>query len=424
MPVIGNPPYKQFLHKQSNRSAFKLFVLVLIVSYATLAGILFNNSLLKIIGSFSQIYALIFAFSIIRKRKKNLKKNYLIPLGIFFLYPLMRITIDVIHNPTFKVITDGFIIYSGYYQLCLSGLALALLSINLDFLYLLKKYLLVFSIPALLLIVNFLTLNNENQEVILFGHNIITNFLIPFSVFSLISLNKSSYLSLVSWISLALILFVASTISSRSYTIVGVLFLIFSFSANVKQSNYKLIISLVLLFLIALNLDLFSFFEKETLVQNKSISEKFAFESLFNRLEIFTNTLDFKALFYWEGNSRAGILEDAFGSFNFEDILFGKGIFGTYESFVTRSTIEMGWATEAFRWGVVYLFIALIYLFFGYKKLRKNSSTNPFLYKVLITVMTVKVIDGFIYGMPTVSIYNLIFFWAIMQSVVRNKVIK
>ena len=150
--------------------------------------------------------------------------------------------------------------------------------------------------------------------------------------------------------------------------------------------------------------------------------DRFQFESLVSTFNKFLENFDFTILFMWEGNSRSGILIHAFKNFDFYDWLLGKGLFATYHSFIERTTIELHWAQETFRWGIIYT-IFTIFIFLIAKKYLKNYSTNynkEFIGVIGILVF-IKLLDGFIYGMPSISLYNLLVFYGIMLLSIKNK---
>jgi hypothetical protein len=139
-----------------------------------------------------------------------------------------------------------------------------------------------------------------------------------------------------------------------------------------------------------------------------TVGEKFQFESLYSNFYRTISEGNLLFLWEWEGNSRQIIIADAFVNFDFGQWIFGKGITGTYQSFVERSVIEMGFLNELFRWGLSYfgvLFISFIIIFFNRSKL-KNSQIKSLVFSFVF----IRFLDGFIYGSSTGDLYNLLFF--------------
>ncbi len=109
-------------------------------------------------------------------------------------------------------------------------------------------------------------------------------------------------------------------------------------------------------------------------------------------------------------------------NFDLYDWLFGKGLFGTYTSFVTRSTIELHWAQETFRLGIIYVLITILIFLITIKKIKKiNSPLNKDFLNVLSILIVIKLLDSFIYSMPDVSVYNLLVFYGIMMLSFKNQ---
>ena len=154
----------------------------------------------------------------------------------------------------------------------------------------------------------------------------------------------------IGWLSIISIIYISSLIGSRSYLIVGILLGVFSLSNSIRVDK-KTFYIIIYICSIAYLIGLFSFLTESTLLQKKSVYEKFQFDSMFYMFEKIINDPRTANILLWEGNSRADILIDAFRNFTFEQYLWGRGVFGTYISFVKRSTIEMGWY-QLFRWGV------------------------------------------------------------------------
>lgn len=419
MPVTGNVYIASY--KRTLNQCFLLIGGVVTFSYCNLLGILFHYEILKWVGTAIWLASLWLSFKIILVNRNRLKTTAIIPLFIFFLIPVIRILMDCSSEFSFKKLTDGIIIYGSYYELAVVGLALTLLTRRVSIKELLAKYRSNFFWIAIISSIGVFIVISRNQENILLGQKVITEFLILFSLLLLIEKKPD----LRSVLSLFLVIFMASSIASRSYIIVGLLLAITVFLNFLNRGSYKWILFAFVIFIMGSLFNAFSFLEKGNLVQNIPISEKFHLSTLLERVGLFLNSGDFMILYEWEGNSRQVILSDAFGGFTFQDILFGKGIFGSYESFVDRSTIEMGWAQEAFRWGGVTVFLEIWIVLFSLNFLKKKMKNNHNeLLIVLFPILLIRFIDSFIYGIPIVSVYNLIFYLALFYPFVHHYTIE
>jgi hypothetical protein len=406
--------------KRHTEIAMILFISIAISSISGYLGIVNGINLLKYIAVSAQFFALIQSILIIIRFRKNIKWEIATPLiTILAIYPLFRIFLSVFANFSFKVFTDGFFSFGGYYELLIIGLALAVTTKRFDSYSLLYKYSYI-AIPIGLVLTAY-SLKSELEMSIRLAHLSIINCLIPLSLLAFYPSRKKTLF--IGYISIVAILFISAKIWSRSYTMVGFYLLISAFIVILKSGNKRIGISIIFFGLLFYFLGLFSFFNESSLIRDESISDKYQFNSLFVSLNNFKNDGDIVKLFFWEGNSRAGILVDAFGKFHFADWIFGVGILGTYSSFVERSTIEMGWAQDAFRWGLVYVIITIFFFILGSIKLKEyNFYRKNQIFKILSVIIIVKLLDGFIYGVPETSVYNLIVFWAVMQQGIRKDI--
>jgi hypothetical protein len=329
--------------------------------------------------------------------------------------------LNVLSNFTLKAITDGLILYGGYYELIIVGLALATLTqyVNsYNAIYSYSKIALPLGIFLLLL-----SFQSDVDKAIKISHLTITNCFIPLSVLAISNDNKKQ--QIIGWFSILLILYVSSRVLSRSFLIVG-LYLSFA-STYYLIKRRKILTGVVILLIFSLGCfgGLFSFLNHNSqIVANMSILEKFQLDSLISRLKDFLTTGNLATLSTWEGNSRARVIEDAFRNFNFDNWMFGVGISGVYSSFVVRSTIEIYWAQETFRWGLTYIVGVLIIFYKGQKSINKIivDHKDP-IYLSLRLIILIKFLDGIVYGVPEISIYNLLLFWAIMQIGIKKEYI-
>jgi hypothetical protein len=182
-------------------------------------------------------------------------------------------------------------------------------------------------------------------------------------------------------------------IGSRSYFIVLIVSLfLFIISNKLKsKSVFRLLISIPFIYF------LFLFFDLSKKIEKSFLLQKFQFKSLYSSL--------FEKNHDYEGDSRSEIIYESFNNLSDMELLFGKGFFSTYESFVTRNTIEIGFLQIAFWLGFIYASILLIiHVSSALKNYKTGNQVNIFFATIIIT----KVIDSFIYGMPSLSVYNFL----------------
>lgn len=404
------------------KTALLLFLLVGGLSTFTQLGIIFHINTFKYLAASAYLITMSYTLYIIINNAKKI--NWIIAMPtilIIMFYPILSIMLDVFHQGGFKALTDGLIIQGGYYQLLLVGLAIAVLSSKINIHQLIYKYSLI-TFPIGIFIV-FLSFTLPIEKALGIGFLSLTNVFIPSSILAFYPQRKISFL--IGWMAIFMILFLSSYLGSRSYTLVGV-YLAIGAMVVLHKTRKKLVYKMLFIALIAYLSGAFSFFNATSELREASIIDRYQFDSLFLSLENFLHDGDLIKLFFWEGNSRASILIDAFSSFTMMDWLFGQGINATYISFVERSTIEMAWAQETFRWGLLYV-VSLITIF---QKSRNNLKKyaiiwgNEFFW-ILNILILVKLLDGFVYGMPESSVYNLLVFWAVMiQSVKKDTLSK
>lgn len=344
-----------------------IFLLLAISSITSQLGIIYSINILKYISSASFIFVLLLSLYQIIIHNKIIDWKYaIVLLTILYFYPLISISIDVFSNFSFKLFTDGFIIKGGYYHLIIISLALVTFSDRVNFYEILRKYIFLTYPIAILLI--FLTFKASIDSALNIGFLAFDNVLIPGSL--LVFLIKDNKDFILGWLSILLILFVSSYLGSRSYTLISFYFILFAFIFLYKK-NKKLILKISFIGALLYLIGGLSFFNKTSSLREENILDRFQFESLVSTFNKFLENFDFTILFMWEGNSRSGILIHAFKNFDFYDWLFGKGLFATYHSFIERSTIELHWAQETFRWGIIYT-IFTIFIFLIAKKIFKK----------------------------------------------------
>jgi len=403
--------------KTNSQYAILILISVSLTAILGYLGIIWGSYLLKYLSVGFQILGLILTIWTLFKLKRDINWKVIVPIiSILSIYPIIRIGFECASNYQTNSWAEGIILNGGYYQLILSGTALAVLTRKDTLFNVLNSYY-YFAVPVGILLF-FITFFYSGIYTVGLGHILITNCIIPMSLLAFNYVRRSDLL--IGWTSIILLLFVSSMISSRSYSGIAILisFLALYYFYRIRKLNL-----IIYLFVIAFLLFLFgsfSFFNEGSLTQEMTILQKYQFDSLFTEIGNFLKTGNIVDLFYWEGNSRAIVLIDAFSEFSIYNWLLGVGIFTTYFSFVERYTIEMGWAQEVYRWGITY--VAFMFLIIARsRKFYKRCDLNYPAFWMLSSLILIKTIDGFIYGMPEISIYNLIFFWALSnQSVLAN----
>ncbi|MCC4214251.1 hypothetical protein [Leeuwenhoekiella parthenopeia] len=335
---------------------------------------------------------------------------------LIFLFPYLSIFFDLLDSLTFKRITDSLFVYGSYYSLPFIALAIVALRGKIDLIIVFANTL-KFLIPLYLSVFYFFLFRVSNaSDAILLGQAIMNNLLIPGTLFLFLPKDRKTKIQYyLGWSCILLIFIISAKIWSRSYSLVGLILLFFAAKHNKLISLSNIIISFCV-FVSIYFFGLSSIFTQESLVrENSSVFDKFQLDSLIEAFSDFLNTGSFASLFFWEGNSRSQILIDAFQNFSFLDWAFGKGVFATYDSFVRRSTIEIGWAQDAFRWGLLWVFSVLIISVLSARNFFKRANLNAMELNVFFgVIVTVKTIDAFIYGVPAISFYNLIYFLGII----------
>jgi len=403
--------------------ARRLLIGVAISSVCISIGSSFHTEIVKYAAGLSQIYILILSFIIIHRFSDDINwRRARIILFITVCYPLVRIIFDSLSNVTnddFKFLTDGLIVNGSYYELAFVGLAMAALLRRYNgfqLIYRLSFYALL--IGGGILLASLITPLPAQKIVI--GQSAIINCFIPVALLALQPYKNRA--KLIGWTAIVLILFLSIKIYSRSFTLVAFYFMVFGIIGFFTSGQKKLGVVIVIILSGAVYFGAPALFSQQSALGDGSIADKYQFGSLGKSLEKFSEDGDFLKLFFWEGNSRSEIIVDAFRDFDETEWMFGRGLFGTYKSFITRSTIELGWAEELFRWGIFYVVLFIFVVIYCRRKLRKEKY---FLWnelaKPLYGLLLIRFLDGFIYGLPQNSVYNLFFFTGLMTISIYKK---
>lgn len=403
-------------------SADQLVFLVGITSIVTFLAASQSINAFKFISVILQLLIIVTTVNLLVRYQRiiNWPRTWFLTI-IFAVYPLLHIILTSVFSFEFKKITDGLFLAAPYYQLSFVALVIAayLKIYEKSLCVIIEQYLVI--ILPIILILAFFGFYNLSSNLVGDIYNIYNNFFIP--SFTLLFFRTSSRKRILMLGIFLLMLTFVMVQGSRSYLLVILYFTFFSTFA-MSPTRRLIIFSLVTLVIILFAAFVPSFTDLRTVgMDDLTITTKFdTKESLSEVLRAVIQTGEIERLYYWEGNSRAKILDDAFYNFSLMDIIFGRSIFGIYESFVHRNTIEVGWAQEAFWFGFIYVGIKFILIFFSWRWLKKQykNNNNPYLY-FLQSIIVIRFLDGWVYGMPTFDVYNLIFFLALMSCCIKNK---
>lgn len=326
--------------------------------------------------------------------------------------PVVRIAIEVL--PTFnrRDIVDGLAIIAPYYLLPFPALALVacLASTATDF----KK---IFGRPLLItlgFVVGLVSLGYYSifPSEVAGIYTIYNNFFIPLALY--IFFQGSRRTRLVGILALTFILIMASLQGSRSYLLAAVNLSLFAIILGGRNTGGKYVAVTVSVGFLLLAIPFLETLSLGT-ADGLPILTKLRLDTLLPTIRVFLESGDFLALYFWEGNSRAGILVDAFRDFDWWDYLWGRGTSATYVSFVIRTTIEIGYAQELFWLGAV-TFVPV--LWFTARALARIMSIperrRSDIGKLFIAIAIVRVLDGLVFGMPTSSLYMLVYWMSVM----------
>lgn len=337
-------------------------------------------------------------------------------LGILFFYPTLHIIVSLFQEFSLKKTIDGLILSAPYYQLPISALALLgwLSRTGMDFGRILEKYVVI--ITPIVVAFGFLGLFSVSSEKVGSVYNLFNNFFIP--VLMLLFFRRGFNMSLFAYMLIGLALYLVGVIGSRSYMLVFMYLLFFAlFAGSISEKLMRILVATM-----ALSIIFYLFFNNQSVVDEESFAlvRKLDVNSLLDSLSSSIEGGGLVSLFFWEGNSRAQILLDAFEEFSLSDYLFGKGIFGLYESFVVRNTIEIGWAQEMFWFGSFYVGLVFFLMFVSWVNVRRNyHSNNSKIFYFFGSIIIVRMLDGMVFGMPTYDVYNFLFFMALMSNCLK-----
>lgn len=406
--------------KNNYKIAQQLLYLVTLSYTTQYLGTIWKNDPLKYISVLSQLYLTILTITTLRNNKKLIDWNGVTPLLLIVLgFPLIRILGEIVSHFDVRTLIDGLLINGTYYILGFTGLAIASLSHNLNVFKLLYHFSF-FAIPLGVILAYYAINMAADGQTTNSGLLSMVSCFIPIACLALVPFKKKY--NIIGWIAILCIFFVAARVYSRSYTLIGVYFTIFSLKSYLTKRNRVFLILLIVFIFGIYQTGFFSFFSQTSLGRDESVSDKFQFTSLFKSIGSFFQDGDYKHLFYWEGNSRQEILIDAFGKFSFIEWIWGRGIFGKYVSFAKRHTIEIGFAQELFRWGILYVLLMFYFLLNSFLRLKKKIlKTRNVAVHLFSSIVLIKLLDMFVYGLPESSPYSFLMFWAVMCLFIKEK---
>jgi len=388
-------------------------------SIFTYIGIAEGVELLKVSGTLVEVAALLVSLSVVCRRARFIDRSTGLVMLLLFLWPLTRIVFESVSSLDTKTILDGLVLRSAHYQLPLIALAAVLAPEprGLDYRALLLNYARI-ALPLAAVMLYYALYIGQHRLGI--AYSCFASFLVPSAL--LVYFTSSQRAVLLGCCALVLLLVGSALIGSRSYNIVAIMISLFAITRLRRPRK-----SDILMFVTVSAIAVASYAAIELRgvpalsAAGIALVEKYQYGSFVDALSKAIRHLDARYLFYWEGNSRARILENAFAGFSMSDWLFGRGILATYSSFVRRSTIELGWAQETFRWGLVYTVPLLLLLLAARRRLVKRCrGVGSDAWYALATLILVRIVDGFIFGMPNYDVYNLLVYFAVMSLAVKT----
>ena len=408
---------------QSNWANYRAAALLLLV-FASASfqqiGIDFNNTLLKFLAVGALASAYFIAVHILMGNTLGFKlARPIFLIVVLSFYPLLCIGIAVASDLSFKQFTDGYIIFGSYYFLPILSLAFIVAFLRGQA----QKIIVLFSLASAPLVVLMAKIGYGAETPQFYGHIIIDNFCIPLAFFLL--LDGWRRVNILGLVGLCAIGVVGSMVGSRSYLILFAMFVV-AFFLNYEKGGSRFGIMIMLVISAALSVAVVV--KASSLVSlvgfhsGSTIQEKFMFTTLSSAFEEAVRKKDILELYYWEGNSRADVVKSAFSEMNSVERLFGKGIFGKYEMnmggvTIARSTIEIGWIQELFRWGVVQLAIVFSAILIAFKRLMSGNGLGRGFGIAVVSFLAIKFLDSWTYGLAVNSNYSMLFYACLLLAI-------
>ena len=406
-----------------------LCVAVLLSIYAqqmlTLVGISNQNMVIKLACGLLYVSTLAISFQPgIQFIRERLSVAVLFAIVCLALYPLFRTAIDVAGEMDRQSFTDGFFTRGSFYITGISSLACLQWGILKDIRTVILRFV-ILAIP--IAVVNAIFIVKFFEFRMNFGHCLANNFIIIIGLLILCYRNKSNIP--IGALGVIGLLILSTFINSRSILLIGC-YLVFGYTV-ISMFQRKIVNIFLLLVVIPLVLLSANFIVDSGLLQTQEmkadkemLKDKLATDSLMKAFQDAWDNADLSYIYYWEGNSRNGILQDAFYDFTPEEWMFGRGIFGYYFSLLGtealyRSTIELGFLQELFRWGIPYVIILLIVNCMAIYMVVKYHRKSP-VFAFLMGAIVIRILDIMIYGLSENN--NMTFFWWLALFYVLAKV--
>lgn len=387
-----------------------------VAAAASLAGILKGAVGLKALAVLSHFAALVIGGVLVSRvgtRKQAVAIAF--PLAVCTVFPLTRIAISVFENLQFKSITELLFIQGGYYQLPFVAIAYLVVSCGAARRVKVLRCYGIIMLPVGVVAVCFAMKAGGDSK-----HGIVSlatdNAFIPVSLLACNRKDLTSFLAGV--LAIAALFIVGAMFAVRTYVICSVVLMLAIGCVSVLsgKGGWSLQEALVYIALPCLALCLATFAASSLGGQTEhKISEKWKTDSLIEVLATCKRKLSLMPLWEWEGNSRREILVDAFRDFDDVDWLFGRGLLANYQSFEDRKTIEMGVAQETFRWGAVHTTSFLVVICVALYRLSRRIGGNVWC-EMMICVLSLNLVNLFVFGIPQVSVYHLLVFVALLAA--------
>lgn len=380
-----------------------------------------SNEALKIGAGIAALAVIVQTLQLLSRHSKAVDAPR--ALGMIFLLsfvPTMRILLEMSDELGTRGLINAIVLTSPYYFLPVASLAvlafMAQTQVPLD--VLLRR-----SLPpiiALAVMLAAMGLVKISTSEVVGLHMIYNNMFIPMAL--LLFFTPSRRNAQIGAIGLGAVMLLSALQSSRSYLLVAlyILVLVLFRSGQGRSTRWRIAAVATVVAVIFFSTVGGIVAESASSAGGRPIVDKLRLETLWAAFGEFWQSGELAALFFWEGNSRSTILIDAFASFTIDDYFFGRGVTATYDSFVTRNTIEIGYAQELFWLGLVTVIPTLLFTalalgaIFRQRVWRRTSIGSS-----LLAIGVVRFLDGLIYGMPVTSIYMLLYWMAVMSFALR-----
>lgn len=411
--VSYHPRFAALVEGRAYRELTFLFLMVGGASFSTHISLQYGVEIMKPVVLALHFGAVLFALRLIYRSRRNVlwDRAYAL-LTVLCFFPTLRIAVDTFVQFNSSAVVDGLILKGMYYLLPIIALAVVVTSVNApgQLTRAIQTYALIASPVVAWLLVTGLGGFGFGSVYSSFD-----NLLIPLAFLGFLS--RARFNLALGLAAIALIIVASALVGSRSYNLLGFCLVVALGLHHIRRHlALALLGAAVVIVTYALLAPIFM-----QAFSAAAVFEKYRFDSLLDAINQFWATGDFWKLYYWEGNSRSRVLDDAFYGATELDLWFGRGVFATYDSFVTRSTIEIGWAQEVFWFGLSYVGLVVATIVLTIKRGIGYSWTRFGLLSLVAPLATIRLIDGFVYGIPAYHLYNLISFAVILTGALTRR---